>query len=205
VPAASGAGTTDGSMAAPTERRPDVAKSNNTAFMVVGAAIGILLAAGAAAYKFGNLGTDTTTTAALTPSVPVEPPASTPATPTTVLTPAETQGPSVSPLPQERTVKLVVFPENAKVEVGGQSAKVRNGVVEITGPLGSVHKVRLVVGTKELEEDVVVTDIGAQPPKVELDPKRGAGALPGAKPGTTTSPVAPPTPTAKPGIEQEFE
>src|SRR5262249_9440005 len=80
-----------------------------------------------------------------------------------------TASPPVAPLAEERRrVHLVVLPKDASVEVDGAAARSRDGVVEIAGKLGSVHRVRLWKGKLELEGDVSVTESGAIPPKLDL-------------------------------------
>lgn len=91
-----------------------------------------------------------------------------------------------------------MLPTDAVVEVEGVKTPLRNGLLEISGAPGSVHRVRLVKGKNEVTTDVIVTEEGASPPKVELT------ATPLApKPGAT--PQKPPTPGAPPGIKSKFE
>jgi eukaryotic-like serine/threonine-protein kinase len=67
-----------------------------------------------------------------------------------------------------RTVKVVILPAEATVDVDGIPATPNDGAIEITGPLASVHKVHVRSGDGEILRDVVVTEGGAIPPKVEL-------------------------------------
>lgn len=80
---------------------------------------------------------------------------------------------SPSAVVKERTVQLVVLPKDATVEVDGRAAPMRNGVVEIVGPQGSQHQVRLKKGKDETTGTVQITEVGASPPKLELAPKPG--------------------------------
>jgi serine/threonine-protein kinase len=91
-----------------------------------------------------------------------------------------------------RAVKLVVLPAGATVEVDGKAAAVDKGVVEISGALGSVHKVRIAAGGAETTGEVVVTESGAAPAKMELAPPPES---PTAAPATAapTTPDAPAT------------
>ena len=66
--------------------------------------------------------------------------------------------------------------------VEGKATKVSNGIIEIMGTPGSVHRVRVFKGKFETTTDVIITEAGPAPPRVELViQKKGAGA--GAKPG----------------------
>jgi eukaryotic-like serine/threonine-protein kinase len=97
-----------------------------------------------------------------------------------------------------RHVKLEVFPKDASVKVNGAPVTVKDGIVEITGPLESEHRVHVFKpGTKEKREvQVRVTEEGASPRKVELSPV--AKAKPGP-PGLEAGGVKPPpAPVAKP-------
>lgn len=83
-------------------------------------------------------------------------------------------------------VKIVVMPTDAQVEVDGSQVTNKNGVVEIVGMLGSVHKVRLIKYTNEATTDVVVTDVGADPVMVRLE----YGAVRAPTPAGTAPPSA---------------
>ena len=125
--------------------------------------------------------------------------------------PAPSTVPSVAPT-QDKTVKVVLVPSDTSAEVDGASVTSRDGIIEVTGALGSVHKVRVFKGKNETLGEVVVTEAGAMPPKLELAaPAAGVTAKP--KPGTpgpvataaaTAKPAAPPTATPK-GIDTKFE
>ncbi|NUP09861.1 MAG: serine/threonine protein kinase [Polyangiaceae bacterium] len=201
---AQGAGTTGG-LAAPTERRPQLPAKSNTGLVVLGAVLSVALFGGVA-YKFlggsSNLpdaqaahqATTTTPTAeTAAPAPTTAAPAVSPSASSLAVTPAADS--------KARTVKLVVIPEDATVTIDGNTATVKKGVVEISGSLGSVHKVKLQVGKQELEEDVVVSDGGALPPKLQLDVKNG-GAV---RPTTSAKPVATSPTGHTPGIEKTFE
>jgi eukaryotic-like serine/threonine-protein kinase len=101
-------------------------------------------------------------------ATPVVATAPVPAAPTT--TPQS--GPTVAPASTDRAVKLVVLPDDVTVEIDGVPAPTKRGVVEIIGPLGSMHKVKLTSGKEEIIEEVVVTANGAHPPKLELLPEK---------------------------------
>ncbi len=125
---------------------------------------------------------------------PVTAPPPTAATPSAV--PAAAPPVDTSP----KRVKLVIMPPDAVTEIEGKRVFAKNGIIEITGAPGSVHRVKLSKGKTETEVEVIVTESGAMPPKVELTfgslaPKPTANAAPG--PAAT-----PPPPT---GIIQQFE
>jgi len=197
------AGTTGGVSGNPRESMAGTSPGarSSSSWVVGGVAVGVVFAGSLTFYALRGV---------LMPPAPA--PAAPPVaavTPTVApVEPTSQPGTTVTPSPSERSVKLVIIPDDAKVTVDGQPAKVKNGVVEIVGTLGSVHKVKLTSGKQEAEEDVVVTEIGAQPPKVAIDPvaagvpKTGgpAKASEGAK---TAAPAAPAGP--KPGIETKFE
>jgi serine/threonine-protein kinase len=109
--------------------------------------------------------------------------------------------PAASSTPTTRTVQLVVEPKDAKVEVDGVAAIATDGIVDIKGTLGSVHNVHLAKGASEDTGQVVVTDSGASPPKIELVVAAAAPAKGGAKAAPSATPVAKP---ATPGIATEF-
>ena len=192
-PSLAGAGTTGGVAGS---RAPE--SRSNTAFVAVGGVVGMIVAGTVAFLALRGV---------ILPEAPAAAAVEPAAAPAAAPAPSPSDSPVVAPVPQERTVKLVVItPDDATVEVDGQPVKVRNGVVEITGPLGSVHKVKLVAGKDEAEEDVVVTEIGAQPPKVTLE--RSKGDRPRSGGGATAKPAAPDAPKPagpKPGIETKFE
>jgi serine/threonine protein kinase len=165
------------------------AEPSNKRFVVLGAALGVVVAGGIAVFSV--LGA---TKPAADTSVASAPPAPAAASPS-----ASPGGPTVAPSPQERTVKLVLIaPDDVEVTLDGVPVKAKNGLLEITGIPGSVHKVNLKSKDGEVEEDVVVAENGALPPKVTLEK--------GAKPKRSGAPAG----SAKKkdprlGIEEKFE
>jgi len=112
--------------------------------------------------------------------------------------PALTSAPSVEPQ-KARTVRLVVIPPDATVDVDATPIVPKDGLVEIHGALGSVHAVHVKAGDAETTTNVVVTEDGALPPKIEVHPasvkppsvKTGPplkGALPLSKSSATPPP-----------------
>ncbi|MFO0586873.1 MAG: serine/threonine-protein kinase [Polyangiaceae bacterium] len=90
-----------------------------------------------------------------------------------------------------RSVTVVILPPNATVEVEGVPTKLTEGLLEIEGAVGSVHKVRVVSGSVEKTVRVVVAESGAVPPKIELD-------VPAVTPTSTATATTPPLGGVKP-------
>jgi serine/threonine protein kinase len=114
--------------------------------------------------------------------------------------PSETAAaaPSEAPVGKKRRVRVVILPSDASVEVEGEKQDVRNGILDIEGTPGSVHRVRVFKGKSETTADVVVTLEGAVPPKIEVKigkklhiPKGGGTARPPA--GGQPPPASVPT------------
>ncbi len=115
-------------------------------------------------------------------------------------TPMASASASSSPKPADtrpRAVKLVVIPADAEVTVDGAKATAQDGLVEIEGTLGSVHKVRVSSGGAERTADVVVTENGAVPPKIELPRVATSATAPPPKP-TGYLPRPAPAPVIRP-------
>jgi serine/threonine-protein kinase len=70
--------------------------------------------------------------------------------------------------PGERRVALFVVPGDALVEVDGQPAYRRDGVIELTGKVGDVRRVRVWKGAKITEEAVKIQETQPSPPLVDL-------------------------------------
>ena len=97
-----------------------------------------------------------------------------------------------------KRVKLVIEPSDATAEVDGAPALSPRGVVELEGPLGSIHRVRLRKGKGELVDDVAITESGALPPKLELVAIPPPRAPSGPAATASAAPAAPalPAPTS---------
>ncbi|WP_437339364.1 protein kinase domain-containing protein [Sorangium sp. So ce394] len=113
-----------------------------------------------------------------------------------------------------RRVVLAVAPSDAAVEVDGVPAEVRGGLVEISGVLGSKHRVRLVRAGAERVEEVAVTEDGASPARLALDvPAARASGAPPARPqpprrpapAPAKEPSAPPRPPADPLVPSTLQ
>ncbi|WP_437655252.1 serine/threonine-protein kinase [Sorangium sp. So ce1182] len=115
-------------------------------------------------------------------AIPAPPPSSAPA--------PEPKAPAVPPEPPTRTVELRTSPVNASVEVDGKLVPSKNGIVKLTGELGSVHRVRVFIAPRySTEKSVVVTAEGPMPALVVMPftpvgvrPQSGSGTGPAAQP-----------------------
>jgi serine/threonine-protein kinase len=170
-----GLGGTLGDTVAP-QQRASTRRAWGVAFGV-GASVAIGLG-GAAAMRFGHAAADSrpTDVSAGTAGALAAPPAPSPNT-------------EVKP----RTVKLVVLPGEASVEVDGAPATAIEGAVEVVGALGSVHKVRIRSGAAEVLREVVISEQGALPPKIELAPATAGEAKPSAQPVAPRPSARPPS------------
>ncbi|WP_437633696.1 serine/threonine protein kinase [Sorangium sp. So ce854] len=100
--------------------------------------------------------------------------------------------------PPERRVRVVIWPEDALVELEGERAATSDGVLEINGRLGRTYKVRVFKGSSQVTTEIAITEGGAYPAKVELPtaharptPKASAAPAPTPAP-STTRPAVPP-------------
>jgi serine/threonine-protein kinase len=137
---------------------------------------------------------------------PAPPAASAPAV---ASSPAPAESAALVPLPAqpaERTVRVVVLPADARARVDGVDAPVQGGLLSITGSLGSVHRVHLLVGRREANVDVAIAEDGPVPPKVELETaaSRAVVAAPAPQPPKPAAPAAPP-PAPTSGMHMEMK
>jgi serine/threonine-protein kinase len=89
-------------------------------------------------------------------------------------------------------VRLVLIPPDVSAEVDGVPAAPRDGIVDIHGSPGSKHKVRISKGMLEAVEEIVITEGGAMPPKLELvRGAAGAGTPPDAQSPSAPAPRPP--------------
>lgn len=79
-------------------------------------------------------------------------------------------------------VRLVIVPSDAEAEVEGRPARTTDGILDLVGPLGSIQRVRIWKGKSEVTQDVVITEIGAVPPKLEIAAATGGRGTGPAKP-----------------------
>lgn len=113
---------------------------------------------------------------------------------------------------------LTVTPPGAEVLVDGELVASKGGVVELKGPVGSHHKVAVKAEGKTVNADVVLSEAGAVPSKVDvpgLPAPRASVAKPNAaaairapeSPPAAPKPQAPHTPApaaGEPTIKREF-
>ena len=168
-------GRTEGGAPPASSAEPAARATSPALFAVVGA--GLLLAGATAAYLVAR-----------------------PAPPAPSVSPALAASTSDAPT-KPRTARVVVIPDSATVDVDGTPIAPKDGLVEIHGALGSVHAVHVKSGEDDVTTNVVITEDGALPPKIELHPSpakaltaktatTAKGALPTAK-----SAAAPPPPS----------
>ena len=173
-----GFGTTVGNLGQPTPM-PGPALAAGPSSGVRGVLVGLGAAAalglgGLVAYRL----------LAVPPPAPPQPAALT-------LSPPPAAPPSAEVKP--RTVKVVVIPGDAAVEVDGASVTPNDGAVEITGALGTAHKVRVKSGDAEILKEVAITEGGAVPFKVELPAPSTAVVRPPPVKGPIVKSTAVPT------------
>jgi len=123
--------------------------------------IAALVAGGAAVGAYKVMGKSA---APVVTSAPVVAPPAT--TPTIALTATATAAPPIAPA--GKTVRVAILPLDATVEVDGVKATAKDGMIEIVGGLGTVHRVHIVKGDNQITEDVAVTQQGAVPARLEL-------------------------------------
>ncbi|APR75615.1 Serine/threonine protein kinase [Minicystis rosea] len=116
---------------------------------------------------------------AQTPATAITSAGSTPTAPSVAAMPSSDTAARSTPA-DERTVTVTIEPATATVEIDGQKAPVRNGLIELRGTLGSVHSVRVVSGAQETTAGVAITPVGAVPARMRIEPR--LGPLPSAKP-----------------------
>lgn len=112
-------------------------------------------------------------------AVPAEPPPSTDASPA-VLAPRGPKAPDLArpetPPVERRRVAVLVLPGDALVEVDGQPARRRDGVIELVGKVGDMHRLRAFKGTKSTgERPLTIPAAGAAPVLVDLNAAPAAG------------------------------
>ena len=156
--------TTTGALAQSDSGAPTVRPTtpSKAPFFAGGAAILVLAAVGVW-FAQGSMSPPPVPVAATT-IVPTAPPA--PA-PVVTVRPTATATAVAPPAPPKR-VKVVILPSSASADVEGEKARVKDGLLEITGLPGSVHKVRVYKGKQEVTVDVIITQNGPNPAKIDL-------------------------------------
>jgi serine/threonine-protein kinase len=144
-----GFGTTVGQPGAAVTTGAGAAKGSGARSMILaGGAVVALVAGGALAYRL---------------MAPAQVPSAVQA-----MVSSATAGAASAATPVTSTVKVSIQPVGASVEVDDKPVSSEGGVVEITGALGSGHKVRVVSGAEETTTKVFVTQEGANPPRIVL-------------------------------------
>jgi serine/threonine-protein kinase len=189
----------DGTASAMVQSQAGQPKSSSKLPIAIGA-VALAALGGVGVYFATRVPAATPQPAAQTqPEAPPAPPPT--PTPTATAAPVETAAAPAPPAVPR--VKVLILPPDASVMVEDKLVPVKDGEVEISGPLGSRHKVKVWKGkSPPVEQDVVVTESGAFPLKVEFK----YGALKPATTGAPATPGAPATaPPAQPGIIDKFE
>ncbi|WP_433931037.1 protein kinase [Sorangium cellulosum] len=162
------------------------------------AALGAVVGLGVMAARRFSAAPEVAPEPQITAQVPVTPASQvTPPPPVAVVEapPSATAPPDEAP---KRRVRVVIWPEDALVELEGERATTSDGVLEINGRLGSTYKVRVFKGSAQVTTEIAITEGGAYPAKVELPAVHGRPApapttkASAAPPPSTTRPVVPP-------------
>lgn len=183
--------------------RANGSAGSNKLALSVGAAVAVLGMGGG----FGYVALNSRARAHVPEAAPARPADPTPSAASAASIPTPSVAPAVSaPAPaavdtNARRVKVVIMPPDASIEVEGEPGVAKNGLLEITGTLGSVFRVRVFKGKHETTTDVIITADGPAPPKIELSLVGPPKPAPSGASGT----APPPAPTAKPGIVGQFE
>lgn len=69
----------------------------------------------------------------------------------------------------ELRVALVVLPGDARVEIDGEAAERREGLVDLEGKLGDVRRVRVWKGERATEKSIMIAENGATPAMIDLN------------------------------------
>ncbi len=153
----------------------------------LGAVVAVAAGAWLLATRAGPSGTSSSAAVPVAPSAPPAAPA------------------ARDPDPNLRTVRVVISPASATVEVDGVSTSVgTDGAVEFSGRLGSVHQLRIAANGAVGGGAVVISEAGGVPDHFEMAPAVTPAAPPGPAPRAaqvvphdhkrpTVAPVAPPS------------
>jgi serine/threonine-protein kinase len=108
-----------------------------------------------------------------------------------------------------RTVQLTLVPPTASAQVDGTLVAVVDGHVNLSGPLGSIHHVRASAGRGIAETDVVIAEVGAIPPAIEVVSQTAgrptAGSHAAAKPVAPPLAPSPAKPSQSGGVDRVFQ
>jgi hypothetical protein len=93
-----------------------------------------------------------------------------------------------------RRAQVRVTPPTATVDVDGIPSTVTRGSVEVTGDLGTVHRIHLRAGSREATTEVILAEDGARPRAVTLT--AGRAPTEAVKPAAAQPATPPPAPAA---------
>ncbi|KYG11145.1 hypothetical protein BE21_58220 [Sorangium cellulosum] len=158
------------------------------------AVIGVTAAAGVIAFtlsRAANQQDSVSPSEAAAPSVPAMAPAP-------AALPESTASTAAAPPPALQHARLAVSPADVSVEIDGAPAKVDGGEATIEGAPGSRHRVRLFKGKDEVRGEVILTEAGASPSRMQLDTAKPRPAAPpvGKATGAPKATAAPAPPSA---------
>ncbi|WP_437955591.1 serine/threonine-protein kinase [Sorangium sp. So ce119] len=111
--------------------------------------------------------------------------------------PESTASVVAAPPPALQRARLAVSPADVSVEIDGALATVDRGEVTIEGAPGSRHRVRLFKGKDELRGEVILTEVGAVPSRMQLVTAKPRPSTPPARrpPGAAEAPMPPAAPS----------
>jgi len=166
-------------------RRPSTSPHSNRS-MIAGVGVAVVLAGAVVWGLAHNSRVDTSSTAATAATAP----------PPSIAETASAAPSSSAGTPWHVQVKVI--PPSSMVDVDDVNAVVSDGSVDVTGDLGSVHKVHLRSAGRETTVEVIIAEDGARPHIVALpDPHAGA-AVGAARKGAASPAPAPVTTQAPP-------
>ncbi len=179
---------------------------NRSKASVVLPALGVVallgIAGGALAIRSGkNADVRSTVTAEPTKPASSEPSTAASLTLAPLDDPASTKA---APRAQSKA-SVTISPPLARVSVDGTPATAREGVIDIEGAVGSVHKVELSLDGKSAKVDVVLSEAGPVPSRVEIPglSLAQAHAAPGKQAGPAIGQPAAPTSTKPTNTKSE--
>ncbi len=171
-------------------------KSGRWPIIVAAAALALIVSAGV--YGVGRTQAQAPATQASAPAIATTTAAIVATAPPPATEVAKPPAPAEAPIPAgHHRVQVVIVPADAAVDVEGAAVTLKDGSLALTGTLGSVHRVHVVKGKQETTVDVVVSESGASPPKIEL------GAPPGKAAASAAASAAPKV--APKGINTSFD
>ena len=103
-----------------------------------------------------------------------------------------------------RTVEISFAPADAAVEIDGAAALAHDGVVELRGIVGSVHRVKLEQAGRATTSDVVIAATGPVPAHLELAPPAPTERTV-HHPAHTPQPKSPESKKTSPTIDRSFD